>query len=131
MVLFLGVLLLAAAVLMFGYGLVIFRRPHAPAWTERYFGEVYAIVVLVLGVFGMTVLLRGVLGGTGDDMTGGLMSLAVVAATVFLWARLKVWTRLKAYEAVTVMPRRDSATPGPGDGRPAAQGRGAGRRRAA
>ena len=132
MVLFLGALLLAAAVLMFGYGLVVFRRPHAPAWTERYLGEAYAIVVLVLGIFGVTVLLRGILGGgAGDTLTGGLASLAVVAATVFLWTRLKVGARLEAYDAVAVMPRRAPATPDPRDGRPGRQGRGGSGRRAA
>ncbi|MBL26697.1 MAG: hypothetical protein CMM50_03985 [Rhodospirillaceae bacterium] len=132
MVLFWGVLLLAAAVLLFGYGLVTFRRPHAPGWVERYAGEVYAVLILVLGIFGVTVTIRGILQagtGGGDVTTGGAFSLGVVVAAAILWSRLKVKTRLKAYDAVAVMPGRGPAAP---RNQPPSAGRsGAGRRKAA
>lgn len=103
MLIFDGVLLMSLAVLLFAAGLVASQGPRAPLWlTEGWGGTALILTSLALLVWGVLALGQFALSSTDYRFTleEAVWIAADLIISLFVWTRLRVGKRLRAYWTV-------------------------------
>jgi hypothetical protein len=116
-----GVLVTAAAVLLFAVALVQFRRPNPPRWVKAPFVE-QAVVLIFTTAFAAGIGLLAQFAFTfakqSFGVAEGVMILAILAVSVLAWGVIRPGKRLRAYaEAETAKPTATGASASGGNHR--------------